>query len=411
MAVKKLTDVTLRALKAPKTGRLELWDSLLPGFGVRVTDKDARSYFVMYRSGAGADRRQKRLKIGDAKILDLATARERAREALRQAQAGVDPAVKVKAADASPPGFRATVVDYCERYIDKQTRGATTAEWRRIFAVDVIPEWQDRPVESIKRNDIEKLLDKITKRCPQGTHANRVLARLKHFFQWCVDRDLIDTSPAARFKPVVKEEARDRALSEQELRWFVKACDDIGDPFGALFLFLLLTAQRRDEAATMEWQEVDFAARLWTIPKEKAKNGVAHEVALSEQARAILNRMADNKISTRFVFSTNGVAAVSGFSKGKARLNAAFEKRRRAELGLPGEVDAVERFTLHDLRRTAATGMAGLGVLPHVVEKLLNHSGGSIRGVAAVYNRFKYSDERRDALDQWGRHVAAIAAA
>jgi integrase len=159
-----------------------------------------------------------------------------------------------------------------------------------------------------------------------------------------------------------------------------------------------LTAQRRDEVGGMEWAEIDIARRLWTIPREKAKNDRAHEVHLSALAVEIIEalpKIADH----RFVFTTTGRAPVSGFSRSKEALD-----RWMGELaGAP-----IEPWILHDLRRTAATGMARLNIPPHVVDRVLNHVSGTIRGVAAVYNRHAYLDERRAALEAWSRHVESL---
>lgn len=223
-------------------------------------------------------------------------------------------------------------------------------------------------------------------------------------------------------RPPTKEYARDRALSDDELRWFWAACETIEWPFGPLAKLLLLTAQRRDEVAGMEWPEIDFAKKTWTIPRAKAKSNRAHEVQLSAAAIEVIRSLP--RVGDGLVFTTTGGTPVSGFSRAKRRLNAAMVKARRQSLGLP-EKDAdlrkaigiadgkplpveIPDWILHDLRRTAATGMARLNFPPHVVDKVLNHVSGTIRGVAAVYNRFEYLDERRVALEAWGRHVTEL---
>jgi integrase len=157
----------------------------------------------------------------------------------------------------------------------------------------------------------------------------------------------------------------------------------------------------------MEWPEIDLVKRVWTIPRHKAKNDRVHEVQLSDAALDVLRSLPH--IGDGLVFTTTGETSVSGFSKSKRRLDAAMLKAKRAELGAR-KGDAVPGWTLHDLRRTAATGMARMNIPPHVVDKVLNHVSGTIRGVAAVYNRFAYLDDRRAALDAWGRYVRNVAA-
>ena len=174
--------------------------------------------------------------------------------------------------------------------------------------------------------------------------------------------------------------------------------------FGPLVKLLLITARRRDEVADMEWSEIDLVKGVWTLPRHKAKNDRVHEVQLSEAASDVLRSLP--RIGNSLVFSTTGETAVSGFSKSKRRLDAAMLKAKREELGAR-KGDAIPGWTLHDFRRTAATGMARMNIPPHVVDKILNHVSGTIRGVAAVYNRFAYLDERRAALEAWGRYLTS----
>jgi integrase len=204
-------------------------------------------------------------------------------------------------------------------------------------------------------------------------------------------------------KPPTKERARDRALTDDELRWFWRACETIDWPFGPLAKLLLLTAQRRDEVGGIEWSELSFDQKTWTLPRNKVKNNRAHEVHLSDAAFQILRSIP--RIGNGPMFSTNG-RPVSGFSQGKKRLDAAMFKAKRDELG--DKAAPIPHWILHDLRRTAATGMARLNIPPHVVDKVLNHVSGTIRGVAAVYNRFEYLEERRAALEAWGRYVCNL---
>jgi integrase len=299
---------------------------------------------------------------------------------------------------------RAVAADYLTRHVQKNTRASTYRETKRIFDVDVLPAMGDRPIGDIARRDIGELLDRIAGRGAE-VQANRTLARLKTFFGWCVDEEILAVSPIVRMKPATKERARDRALSDDEIRWFWEGCDALAWPFGPLFRLLLLTAQRRDEVGGISFQELAEDRSLWTIPRERAKNDRAHEVTLSELAKEILEgaiagRPATDAINNSpLLFTTNGATAVSGFSRAKERLDAEMAK-------LAGK--PVPDWTLHDLRRTAATGMARLNIPPHIVDKVLNHVSGTIRGVAAVYNRHGYVDERKAALEAWGRYVSAL---
>jgi integrase len=405
---KKLDDRTIRALHAPPSGRLEIWDKLLPGFGVRITDKDARSYFVMYRSGFGDSRKQRRYRIGDARSMTLAEARAEAREALGKVERGIDPAdgrVPVHGVQANPSSFAAAASTYLVRYAKKNTRASTYRETKRIFDVNLIPVLGARAIASITRRDVDAVLGAIADH-GAGVQANRVLAWLKSFFNWAVDHEYLATSPISRMKPLTKERSRDRALSDDEIRWFWTAADKLGWPFGPLFRLLLLTAQRRDEVAEMSWAELDLEHRVWTIPRERAKNDRAHDVALSQGALEIIAELP--MVDERLIFITNGKTSVSGFSRGKARIDALMNTARRDQLGKPSGEAEIEGWILHDLRRTAATGMAGLGIAPQVVDKILNHVSGTVRGVSAIYNRHGYERERAAALEAWSTHVASL---
>jgi integrase len=157
---------------------------------------------------------------------------------------------------------------------------------------------------------------------------------------------------------------------------------------------LILSGQRLGEVSGMRWSELDFPGHLWKIPKERCKNGIAHDVPLSRQAIAILGKLPRISGEQDFVFTTNGKTAVSGFSQAKRRLDAAVRN--------------IPPWVLHDLRRTCASGCARLGMPVHVVEAVLNHKSGTIRGVAAVYNRYSYDAEKRACLEAWGRYVEAL---
>lgn len=233
--------------------------------------------------------------------------------------------------------------------------------------------------------------------------ANRTLAYLRALFNCAVKRGRLPSSPVSGVDAPSKERARDRVLSDDELRWLWRACEKIDWPFGPLVKLLLLTGQRRDEVATLQWSELDLGKRTWILPREKAKNNRAHEVQLSDAVIEVLESLPR---TGALVFSSTGSTAVSGFSRAKRRLDAAMFATKSQDLGT--EREPIPQWVLHDLRRTTATGMARLGFPPHVVDKVLNHTSGTIRGVAAVYNRFEYLEERSAALEAWGQYVENI---
>jgi len=166
----------------------------------------------------------------------------------------------------------------------------------------------------------------------------------------------------------------------------------MGGPFGGIVQLLAMTGQRREEVAQLSWNELDLDAEVWTLPGHRTKNGKAHTVHLSAPARDVLT--GSPRLGS-FVFTSTGRASFQGCSPYKRELD--------AMCGVPG-------WRLHDLRRTMVSGMAKLGVAPHVADRILNHASGTISGVAAVYQRHEFLAERKAALDLWGRHVAFLTA-
>jgi integrase len=225
--------------------------------------------------------------------------------------------------------------------------------------------------------------------------ANRVLAAVRKFFNWCVARDILAASPCAGVKPPTAERSRDRVLTDDELRLVWAAAEKLGGTFGPLVKLLALTGQRRDEVARIKFEEINFDARLWTLPPARTKNNQPHEVPLSKPALAVLQRL-PRTVESPFVLTTNGGASpASGYSKNKRRLDAL----------LPADMPS---WRLHDLRRTAASGMARLGINLPVIEKVLNHASGSFAGIVGVYQRHSFADEKRHALEAWGNFVEAL---
>jgi integrase len=401
MPTRKLTDLFVERVKPPARGRVEYFDAAFPGLALRITDNGAKSWCSFYRFKG----RLRRFTIGSYPAVKPAQARREAAAALEQVRGGGDPAEEKRARremrTPETDTFGAVATDYLELHHRKNNRESTFREAKRDIERNVLPKWRARPIASISRRDVIDLIDGIIARDAE-VQANRTLARLRALFNWALEKDRVATSPVARMKLPTQEQARDRVLSDDELRWLWQACDEVGWPFGSVVKLLLLTSQRRDEVAGMEWSEINLVKRMWTIPRHKAKNDRVHDVQLSEEAIEVLESLP--RIGDGLVFTTTGETAVSGFSKSKRRLDAAMLKAKRAELGAR-HADAIAGWTLHDLRRTAATGMARMNIPPHVVDKILNHVSGTIRGVAAVYNRFAYLDERCAALEAWGQYV------
>ena len=230
-----------------------------------------------------------------------------------------------------------------------------------------------------------KVLDSIVDRGSPAT-ANRTFTVIRALFNWAIGRGIIEKSPCNGLSKPAPERQRDRVLSDEELRGVLLAARDIGHPYGTIVEILALTGQRREEVAGMRWDEISPDGSLWTIPATRSKNGRPHVVQLVGRTRGILGALPR---TSDLVFHTNGNAFTQF-----ARLKRHHDDR-----------SGVQDWVIHDLRRTAVSGMARLGVEPHVADKILNHQSGTISGVAAVYQRHDFMSERKEALKMWASHV------
>jgi integrase len=249
--------------------------------------------------------------------------------------------------------------------------------------------WATRSIHEITKRDVIDVVSAIEQR-GAPVAANKALKAIKTFLRWCVGRAVLDRSPADGVPLPTKEVARDRVLSDDELVQILLAARQIGGPYGGIVELLALTGQRREEVARCTWDEIDIARQTWRLSSERTKNAKAHEVYLSDQAEAVFGR-ADK--TGEFVFSRSGTVPFQDFSVAKKDLD---------------QLSGVTGWRLHDLRRTCVSGMARLGIAPHVADKILNHQNGTISGVAAVYQRHDFLAERKQALKLWGAHVERV---
>jgi len=399
----RLTDVAVKRLKPPLQGQVEYFDELLPGFGLRISSRGRKAWVIFYRVKGGADHgKQRRMTLSaSAEALPLAQARDQARDVFRRVELGEDPSQDRKK-DLDAIQAAKTVAEAVDQFIQRyaKPRNKDWAETQRLLEKNVVPEIGARPLTNVKRADLIDVIDKVAERAPFS--ANRTLSALRRMMRWHVERGTIDASPAEGITPPTKEVDRDRVLTEAEVRWFWQATGEDGYPFGDLFRLLLTTAQRLDEGVGANWSEFDIEKRLWRIPRERTKGDRAHEVPLSPITIDVLEGLP--RVGP-LLFSTaaDGSRKVSGISRAKKRI-----VNRMLELAEADGVTEIPDWRLHDLRRTAGTGMASIGVPVSTISRILNHAEG---GVTRVYNRFAYSDEKRDALDRWGRRLDAIVGA
>lgn len=395
----KLTAATVEKMQ-PTDRRQEVPDSLCTGLYLVVQPTGKKGWQVRYRHGGT----HRRMTLGGYPLLSLADARARARDVLAGATEGRDPAAEVKAAKAPKVMNEDDTVDavidlFLKRHASHNRRADDVAA---MFKREVRENWGQREIQTIRKRDVIDLLDGVVDRGSPVT-ANRLRAHLNTLFNWAKGRDIIQMNPLDGIKPPAPETARERVLDHDEIRLFWYAAEQMGYPFGQIYQLLLLTGQRLREVAEMSWQELDGA--IWTLPGARAKNGDEHTIPLSTTAQAIID---DLPRVGRLLFTTTGTSPVSGFTRAKERLDKLMVEAANKDLPKGADPIEIPPFTIHDLRRTAATGMASLRFPPHVVEAVLNHRSGTRRGVAGVYNRFDYAEEKREALEAWARFVADL---
>ena len=399
---KALTTKTIEAAKAGENRR-EIPDPALSGLYLVVQPSGAKSWALRYRHAG----KPKKLTLGRWPVLGLANARAAASVAIEAVDHGNDPSAAKKATKAARLEAQLSERDKIKTLMEQYgrlhlTKLKTGDHVKRELERHVVAVWGERDIQDITKRDVIDLLDGIADSGRVVT-ANRIRAYLGKFLNWCVERDILNVSPAMGVKPAAKEKSRDRVLTDQEVKWFWQACTVEGQPWGHLGKMLLLTGQRLGEVVNMTDREI--TGDLWHLTANRTKNGRAHDVALSEAARAVLGGVERVKGSAGYVFTTNGASALQGYHKGRNHI-----AKRMAEIASEerGETVEIPHWTFHDLRRTAATGMARLGIPVRVTEAVLNHVSGTAGGIVSVYQRHDYADEKRDALNAWARFVGDL---
>ncbi|MCK8483946.1 integrase arm-type DNA-binding domain-containing protein [Aliiroseovarius sp. S2029] len=393
---KALTTKAIEAAK-PSDHRREIPDPALSGLYLVVQPSGVKSWALRYRYAG----KPKKLTLGRWPVMGLADARAAATDAIEALEHGNDPSAAKKATKAARmeaqlserDKIKTLVEQFGKRHLSTLKSGETV---KRELNRHVVAVWGERDIHDIAKRDVIDLLDGIADSGRVVT-ANRVRAYLNKFLSWCVERDIIDQSPAMGVKPAAKEKSRDRVLSDDEIRLFWQACDREGQPWGHLGKMLLLTGQRLGEVVNMTDREV--SGDLWHLEADRTKNGRAHDVPLSGAAQDVLGAMERVKSDAGYIFTTTGESALQGYHKGRNHI-----ADRMTEIA--GQ--EIPHWTFHDLRRTAATGMARLGIPVRVTEAVLNHVSGTAGGVVSVYQRHDYADEKRDALNAWGRLVGEL---
>lgn len=420
MAKKVLTHRTLAALKpAPAGKRYEVMDAVVPGFGVRVTDKAdgrgkaAQRTFILIARFPGKSNPARRA-LGRYRELTLEQAREKARDWHELIQRGVDPAdaerrtVEAETAKRDMT-FGAVMEEFIARHL-KNKRKAADAE--REIRRELIPAWRNKPIADVTRRDVVTLIEAIADR-PAPYQAHNVFGHARGFFNWVIDRDLygLETSPCDRLKParlIGPKKPRQRVLSDDELFAYMRAADRLGYPFGAMFQLLALTGQRKSEVSGARWREFDLEKRIWTIPPERFKSDSSHLVPLTDDAISLLRSLPRFNGGDYLFSTTFGKKPVSGFSKAKSRLDRRMLRTLKAMFRRRGDdlkAVTLPPFVNHDVRRTVRTRLSSLKVPERTAEMVIGHGK---KGLARVYDQHEYIDEMREALELWAARLRDI---
>jgi integrase len=379
-----LTARNVRSLLPHGDRRTDYWDDTLPGFCLRVSPSGARTYAVWYRVHGEA----RRYTIGRLETIDLATARQKAREVLADAKLhGKDANEERNEARkraALGDDFEALANLFLQRH-GPNLRPRTLAEFRRTLEVDVFPVLGDRRPVEIQRGQVRSLIVRIAERAP--TQANRTFAVVRRVFSWAVGEDLLQVSPCVGLKTPTPERPRDRVYSTDEIRAIWTAVS--GTELELFVPFVFYTGARSEEARSAKWSDVDLHSRLWTIPGERSKNAESHPLPLSVGALRVLRRLP--KAEGVYLFP--------------APTREGFMDHPQKTIVQVRERSAVADFRLHDVRRTVATRLSQMGTLDAVVEAVLGHTPPKLK---RTYNRYQPIKEMRVALDAWSAALDRI---
>ena len=419
-SAKHLTDPGIGKMsKAKKGKRVERFDAGAPGLALRITEKGVKSWSVYYR----LDGKHQRLTLGTWPAIGVAVARDQARVIKSRAKAGVDPK---KAREAEIAAAEAEVSDtfgaIAEQYIKieclervlqngkvlppKLKRGW---EVERIIRRELMPHWQHRPIAELRKRDAIKLTEALV---DAGTPAaaHRLHEVIRRIGRWATRQDKIDLNPFTEMDRPAPKVVRGRVLNPDEIVAVWRAWDTMGYPFGTLGKLLLATAQRLNEVAQMRWIEIDRDNALWVIPAGRTKSDRESEVPLSSLALEVLDAVPRFTDDTFVFTNTSGRRAVTGFSRMKTRTDTLILEAAREQAEDAGEnpesVELMPHWRTHDLRRTARTGLAELGIPQIVAERVLNHA--ERNAIIKTYDRHEYAAEKRDALERWALRLREI---
>jgi integrase len=380
---------------APAGKRDDYRDAIVPGLALRVTDRGHKSFVLVTRYPLNPAHPTRRA-LGEFGAITLDQARQKAREWLELIGRGIDPKIEESRRRATTQrrqlnSFAAVAAEFLERHASRLKK---SAEAKRIIEGEFVKRWGPRPITDIMPEEVAAAIRAIVKRgAPYQAH--NAFGYLRRLFNWAIGTHEfgIEVSPIERLSPgdlIGKREARERTLSDEELRAVWLAAESIGYPYGDIFKSLILMGQREREVADMRWSEVDFSKKLWTIPAQRMKGGRAHEVPLACEALLLLSELPRFAAGECVFTTTGGAKPVNGFSKAKTRID---------------KLSGVAGWVIHDLRRTMRTHLSALPVQDLVRELVIAHAR---PGLHKVYDQHAYQDEKRHCLELWEKRLISI---
>jgi integrase len=411
MAIGKVNKQSVDSLRAGPKAHF-LWDEKLRGFGVKVTPAGNKVFILQYRLG-GRSTPVRRYTIGRFDPWSPEQAREKARALKRLVDDGIDPAtVRFERVRAATEFTVKVIADrFIKEYLERRWKKSHKLA-KRTLETRLLPILGAKPIVSIDEADVEAVIAAIPVEMKGARrHAYAIMHR---FFSWAVDvRDIpIDRSPAARVEAPEGPAEREHTLADWELRFAWLAADKLGYPFGPMYRLLILTGQRREEVAGLDWRELNRATADWQLPSTRSKNGVGNAIHLTDAALAELDGVAGGTKWPKhgLVFTTTGKTSVSGHSRAKRRLDAEIRVLNTKEAAEADEqaVD-IAPFRVHDFRRTMATGMQRLGFRWEVIEACENRISGQARkGAGVIYQRHDWAADKKVAWEAWAAHVQSL---
>ena len=387
----QFTDRLIRNLKT-RSAPYDLREGSGEGFAIRVMPSGHKSWLYIYYF----ESKKQRMTLGAYPATSLAHARELHRNAIRCLAGGKNPAgeqYRIK----QEARLSGTVNDLVSEYLEKwaKPRKRSWREDERILNKDVAPMIGKHKAKDITKRDIILILDQVIKR-GAPIAANRTLAAMRRMFNFAVEQDIITSTPCYGVKSPSKENRRDRLLSEDEIRviWHGLKDANMSEHSKLALKLQLVTAQRKGEIVSAEWDEFDLKNGRWNIPANKSKNGNPHLVPLSSLAIDLLQELKAISNGSKWLFPSP--------RSDKHIIPTAVDHALRNNLS---KFKGVKHATPHDFRRAASSHMTALGISRLVVSKILNHVE---RSITAIYDRHSYDKEKRQALEMWGTKLREI---